>query len=276
MEGPLPVSASLLVSSSCNFVLIKSVSSIINRVQEKEKDLFELPPLPAEDPNSSRLNYESDSDSEQEEFKEDLLRQLNATDIHHMDVSSREFKSLPKELQYEVLSELTTPESRKQNSWSKMHEMPKSSTGFSGFQMQRLINRRQVQKTKDSVGKEIGDENAMQVDANLFVGDIQGIRKAKAEAKKVVSSSSGSHILYVKDIKSTTSQNIAAAKLIDDDEIEILEPSFVQQASNRSGGVFAIKQEVLDVESEEEEDVYQVGFLRLQSVQTESKKIEKK
>jgi hypothetical protein len=133
VEGPLPVSASLLVSSSCNFVLIKSVSSIINRVQEKEKDLFELPPLPAEDPNSSRLNYESDSDSEQEEFKEDLLRQLNATDIHHMDVSSREFKSLPKELQYEVLSELTTPESRKQNSWSKMHEMPKSSTGFSGM-----------------------------------------------------------------------------------------------------------------------------------------------
>ena len=247
--------------------MFNSVFPIINRVQEKEKDLFELPPLPVEDPNSSHLNYESDSDSDQEEFKEDLLRQLNATDIHHMDVSSREFKSLPKELQYEVLSDLTTPESRKQNSWGKMHEMPKSSTGFSGFQMQRLINRRQVQKTKDSVGKEIGDENAMQVDANLFVGDIQGIRKAKAEAKKVVSSSSGSHILYIKDIKNTKSQNSAAAKLIDDDEIEILEPSFVQQASNRSGGVFAIKQEVLDVESDEEEDVYQVGFLRMQSVQ---------
>ena len=78
--------------------------------------------------------------------------------------------------------------------------------------MQRLINRRSVQKTKDNVGKEIGDENALQVDANLFVGDIQGIKKAKAEAKKVQSSASGSHILYVKDLKNATTSKQVAVK----------------------------------------------------------------
>ena len=47
------------------------------------------------------------------------------------------------------------------------------------------------------------------------------------------------------------------------DEIEILEPSSViQQASNRSGGVFMIKQEVLDVETDEE-DVYQDEILKV-------------
>ena len=63
------------------------------RVQQKEKDLFELPPLPAQDPNQSNLAFDSDSGSDQEDFKEDLLRQLNATDIHHMDVSRKVFIS---------------------------------------------------------------------------------------------------------------------------------------------------------------------------------------
>ena len=33
------------------------------------------------------VNYISDSDSDEDEFKEDLLRQVNATDIHNMDVN---------------------------------------------------------------------------------------------------------------------------------------------------------------------------------------------
>ena len=67
------------------------------RVQQKEKDLFELPPLPAQDPN--QCNYDIDSDSDKEDFKEDLLRQLNAVSsneevtIHHMDVSRQVFIS---------------------------------------------------------------------------------------------------------------------------------------------------------------------------------------
>ena len=53
-----------------------------------------------------------------------------------MSYLSQEFKNLPKELKYEVLTELC--ERRKQSSWNKLHEMPKSSASFSGFQMEHM------------------------------------------------------------------------------------------------------------------------------------------
>ena len=63
-----------------------------NRSKKEEKDLFELPPAPE---NLENTLYDSD-DSEDNDYREDLLTQLNVTDIHHMDVTSSEFKSLPK------------------------------------------------------------------------------------------------------------------------------------------------------------------------------------
>ena len=226
-----------------------------DRTQKKDKDLFELPPLQPD--QGEHAVFEEDSDSD-DGLKEDLLRQLNATDIHNMDVSSQQFKLLPKDLQYEILSDLT--ERRKQSSWSRMHEMPKSSGGFSNFQMQRLVNRSRVQKAKDNVGKEIGEENTLHVDANLFVGDVQGLKRAKAEAKRVASSASGTHYLFVKNLKQL---NASAETVVKEDsnEVEILEPSSSVQMSNRSGGTFAIKQEALD--DDESEDIFQDEILRV-------------
>ena len=144
-----------------------------------------------------------ESDNEEEDYKEDLLRQMNVTTIHNMDVSSQSFLALPKEIQYEILSELN--ERRKQSSWGRMHEMPQTGSGFSGFQMQRLVNRSNVLKKRNELGQKIGAENASQMDANLFVGDVEGLKKAKAEAKRIQSSSSGQHFLYLKDLKSSQS-----------------------------------------------------------------------
>lgn len=208
-----------------------------NRTQKRDKDLFELPPMPDD---HAAILVDSDSDSSDEEFKDDLLRQLNAEDIHSMDVSSPQFAALPKEMQYEVLHELT--ERRKQSSWNKMNEMPKSGSGFSGFQMQRLINRSKVQKAKDSVSKEMGEDSALQLDANLFVGDINGLKKAKAEAKKVASSASGTHYLYISDLKKAQENN--------DDEVEILEPVVI--TSNRVGGSMSVKKEIIEEDYQEE------------------------
>ena len=81
-----------------------------------------------------------------------------------------------------------------------MHQMPKSASGFSGFQVQRLLNRSKVQKTKENIGKEIGDETVRQMDANLFVGDVEGLKKAKSESRKIASSSSGTHSLYIQGL----------------------------------------------------------------------------
>lgn len=107
----------------------EGLSRLLNqRKKEKEKDLFELPPLIKEENESS----ESETD--------DILSILDIdrkTDIHQVDINDPKFKSLSKNEQAEALMELR--EKRKQNSWAKLHEMPREANNFSGFQMDRLL-----------------------------------------------------------------------------------------------------------------------------------------
>ena len=107
------------------------------------------------------FNSESSSSSDEEDghrvLKNAALSMLSGpdgADIHTLDVESAAFKSLPVEVQYEVLTEIK--ERRKQNSWHKMSEMPQNAEGFSGFQLERLRKRKQVQSTLEDVGKTIG------------------------------------------------------------------------------------------------------------------------
>lgn len=98
------------------------------KTKPQEKDLFDLPPM-------AKADLDSDSDSD----REDVLSQLNitgATDIHQIDLNSDKFRMLPVQSQVELLMELR--ERRKQNSWAKIHEMPKQAQDFSGFQLERL------------------------------------------------------------------------------------------------------------------------------------------
>jgi len=64
-------------------------------------------------------------------------------DIHSIDVQSATFKSMPADVRHDILSELK--ETRKQNSWGTIDEMPQVSQEFSDFQMNRLLKRRAVQ-----------------------------------------------------------------------------------------------------------------------------------
>ena len=115
-----------------------------------------------------------------------------------------------------------------------------------------------MQKTKDNIGKEIGDETAMQMDANLFVGDLEGIKKSKIESRKIASSAGGAHYLYVQGL---SQKNNPA----NEEEIEILEPSEFK-ISNRTGGYF-VKKEILSDDQEDndadEEDIYQEEILKV-------------
>ena len=79
--------------------------------------------------------------------------------------------------QYDILTELKGK--RKQNSWAKMHEMPQKAEGFSGFQLERLKRRREIQEKLDNVSEELGQEasTSFKNDPNLFVGDKEGLKK---------------------------------------------------------------------------------------------------
>lgn len=64
-------------------------------------------------------------------------------DIHSVDVESPAFRALPAEVRHDILSDLK--DTRKQNSWRHLDQMPQKSQDFSDFQMNRLLKRRAVQ-----------------------------------------------------------------------------------------------------------------------------------
>ncbi|XP_059081318.1 DNA excision repair protein ERCC-5 homolog isoform X2 [Tigriopus californicus] len=161
------------------------------RSKTKEKDLFELPALTGPDETDDL----DSSDSE----REDILAHLDIhhhTDIHKIDVNGAKFQALPKHRQVEVLMELR--EKRKQSSWGKMHEMPKEAQSFSGFQMERLRHRFQMQKNLDDVGKELNDTALTIVDHKLFVGDRAGVKRQREAAKRELA---GQDFLYLDGLK---------------------------------------------------------------------------
>ena len=122
-----------------------------------------------------------------------------------------------------------------------------------------LSFRSRVQRTKETIGKEIGDANALQMDTNLFVGDIQGLKKAKTESKRIASSAGGTHYLYVQGLSQNNSQDDNTTD--QDDEVQILEPTEFK-VSNRSGGIF-FKKEVLSENDEDDEDIFQDEILKV-------------
>jgi hypothetical protein len=52
-------------------------------------------------------------------------------------------------------------------------------------------------------------ESAGQLDSHLFVGDMAGLKRARAEAKKIESSRSGKHYLYLSGIKEAAKLSVA-------------------------------------------------------------------
>jgi len=65
--------------------------------------------------------HEDDTFSSEEEIH--FHKNWATTDLHAVDVSSSQFKSLPADVRHDILSELK--ETRKQSSWGRLHEMPK-------------------------------------------------------------------------------------------------------------------------------------------------------
>ena len=95
----------------------------------REKDIFELPELPAE----ANVSIESSSSDSETDLILESAGMRDVEDVYQVDVESQAFLSLPANLQYEVLSDLKGK--RKQNSWATLHEMPREAASFSGFQL---------------------------------------------------------------------------------------------------------------------------------------------
>uniref|UniRef100_A0A1B6EGL3 XPG N-terminal domain-containing protein n=1 Tax=Clastoptera arizonana TaxID=38151 RepID=A0A1B6EGL3_9HEMI len=175
-----------------NILKQKAVSQVLEEIRgektspKKQADMFELPPL--EEENSEEDIAEISSGSSEEDKKP-----MRYKDLHSIDVNSVEFKSLPADMRYDILTELK--ETRKQNSWGRVHEMPEELSDFSSFQMKRLLTRRSVQVSLEEVEKEMGGRT-------LSLGDVEKMLKeggvdVSANFGQRIASDSTTRFLYV-------------------------------------------------------------------------------
>ena len=150
----------------------------------RDKDIFELPEIPPQDEEDIIISSDDDSDSETDMILEQVGLK-NVHDVYQVDVDSEQFVNLPKNIQYEVLNELKGK--KKQNSWAKMHEMPRKAEDFSGFQMERLKRRRKIDAKLDNVRDDLSKNQMEVIDSKLFVGDKMGLKKLKTETRRMAS-----------------------------------------------------------------------------------------
>ncbi|KAI5640699.1 XPG i-region domain-containing protein [Phthorimaea operculella] len=149
-------------------------------------DLFKLPALPAKD-------IESESESEDEDSSGSII------DMHSVDVESETFKNLPVKEKYNLLLDLK--ETRKMNSWGKIHELPKKSDNFSDFQMQRLLKRRKVQEVLQETEKEMGDLGMSLNDLESLLNE-EGIdTKIETLPTRRIASDNTTRILMINNVK---------------------------------------------------------------------------
>ncbi|XP_043527201.1 DNA excision repair protein ERCC-5 isoform X2 [Frieseomelitta varia] len=127
---------------------------IVINLQSKQStdDMYKLPNMPSTSKMESSQNDDFNSDSSDEPSPRKQTKWIG--NIHNVDVTSNEFKALPADVRYEILTDLK--ETRKQSSWGRLHEMPEESNEFSGFQMKRLLKRRFVQQSLEHAEKEMG------------------------------------------------------------------------------------------------------------------------
>ncbi|XP_014368523.2 DNA repair protein UVH3 [Papilio machaon] len=157
-------------------------------------DMFKLPALPQKEEES-----ESESEDEQDSS-------ASTIDLHTVDVESENFKNMPAKEKYDLLIELK--ETRKMNSWGKLHTLPKKSDQFSDFQMERLLKRRKIQECLEETEKEMGD-GTMSINELESLLNEEGIdTKIETLPTRRIASNNTTRFLLINNVK----QALADAK----------------------------------------------------------------
>ncbi|CAH0748721.1 unnamed protein product [Diatraea saccharalis] len=164
-------------------------------------DIFKLPALP-------ERKDESDLESDEESSSGSII------DLHSVDIESENFKNLPVKDKYDLLLELK--ETRKMNSWGRIHELPKKSDNFSDFQLQRLLKRRKVQECLEETEKEMGDGGMSIIEIESLLNE-EGIdTKIETLATHRIASNNTTRFLLINNMKQALTE---AKKKINNPEI---------------------------------------------------------
>ncbi|XP_061180029.1 DNA excision repair protein ERCC-5 homolog [Saccostrea echinata] len=126
-----------------------STSSQSQETAEK-RDLFQLPPPPEEFVRAQELQPWEEVTSNATIFQDEFQ---NLDDV---DIDSPEFKSLPSEIQHEILSELK--ERRKRLTRYTNLVLPEDSNDFSSFQMKKILKQSHLSNKIEEVRKEMNSQ----------------------------------------------------------------------------------------------------------------------
>ncbi|KAJ8960720.1 hypothetical protein NQ318_020012 [Aromia moschata] len=154
----------------------------------KHESLYVLPPSELD----STLSSSEDDDSEDTDSSP-----TKHWDLHTIDMSSSHFRSLPVDVRHEILTDLK--ETRKQSSWGRLHEMPKQSDQFSGYQMKRLLKRQAVQSALEDAEKEMGGHSLSLAELESVLKD-HGVATVNDMGRRIASDEN-TRFLYIKDVK---------------------------------------------------------------------------
>lgn len=135
-----------------------------------------------------------------------------------IDIKSKHFLSLPADVRHEILTDLK--ETRKQNSWGRIRELPVDSDDFSSYQMKRLLKRRNVQVGIEEAEKEMGGKSwSLSELENMLSED--GILQLDADRGQRIASNANSRFIYVRDIANAIDQaNASKKKPIEDQKVQ--------------------------------------------------------
>ncbi|KAI4489121.1 hypothetical protein M0804_004619 [Polistes exclamans] len=174
-------------------------------------DVFKLPELT----NMDEKDYISSDDSDSSMQLSPRKQTKWMGNIHSVDLSTAEFKSLPADVRYDILTDLK--ETRKQSSWGRLHEMPEESNKFSTFQMKRLLKRRFVQESLETAEKEMGGKTLTLEELEKLLTE-QGVQTNRDNAYRIASDST-SRVIYISD-KDTLIRNTIQDKTNKEDVLE--------------------------------------------------------
>ncbi|XP_071085073.1 DNA excision repair protein ERCC-5-like [Haliotis cracherodii] len=168
-----------------------SASIAAIRSSGRGRDLFELPPLPELDKETTGgLNYghEDDDPWEERQLQQRIVEE-EFQSLDSIDVESDDFRSLPSEIKHEILTEMK--EMRKRRRLGKRVALPENSDDFSSYQMNKLVNQSRLTNHIESVRREMNAQNT--ADFSQAVGS--EYLAGEFESRRVVSEDASHYIL---------------------------------------------------------------------------------
>lgn len=179
---------------------LSPIKKKITTKSDEKDDMFKLPENSAIKAETLKIKPEDDEEEEDEFSSSKKSYGLN---IQKIDLNSSYFKSLAPDIRHEILVDIK--DTRKQNTWGRLKELPVDSDDFSTYQMSRLLKRRQVQVKLEEAEKEMGGKVFSISELETLLAE-DGVLEVSEKHAQVIAGDENTRFLLVRDIAKAISE----------------------------------------------------------------------